>query len=66
MEITGPNMILLLLQMGGSDMIGLSSDNSEAESSSWKANSMDWDYETDKTDPDIIFTDHVDSDDMKV
>ena len=57
-------MILLLLQMGGSNIPGLSSDSLESESSSWIANSTDWDYEPEETDPEIIFISHIDSDDM--
>ena len=63
MEITGPDMILLLLQMGGSDIPGLSSDSLESESSSRIANNVDWDYEPEETDPEIIFIGSKDSDD---
>ena len=34
----------------------LSFDSSETESLSWIANSMDWDYESDETDPETIFS----------
>ena len=37
-------------------MPGLSSDSSGTESLSWIANSMDWDYESDETDPETIFS----------
>ena len=49
------NVNLLLLQMGDSDMPGSSSDGSGSESLSWMADHMDWDYESDETDPEIIF-----------
>ena len=41
----------------------LSSDSSGTESLSWIANSMDWDYELDETDPKTIFIGPMDSDD---
>jgi len=41
--------------MGGSDIPGLSSESSESESSSWIANNMDWDHESDEIDPDDHF-----------
>ena len=41
---------------GRSDAPGLSSDSSGTESLSWIANSMDWDYESDETDPETIFS----------
>ena len=34
----------------------LSSESSETESLSWIVNSMDWDYESDETDPETIFS----------
>jgi len=42
--------------MGDSDTPELSSEGSEMESQSWIANSMDWDYESDETDPKTIFS----------
>ena len=42
--------------MGDSSTPELSSGDSEMESQSWSANSMDWDYESDETDPKIIFS----------
>jgi len=49
--------------MGDSDVPELSSDSSESESLSLMANSMDWDYESDETDLEIIFIGPVDSND---
>jgi len=57
-------MIPLLLQMGDLDMPELSYDNSGFESSSWIANIMDWDYESDETNPEIIYSNPMDSDDI--
>ena len=42
-------------------MLRLSSDSSGTESLSWIANSMDWDYESDETDPETIFSGPKDS-----
>ena len=50
--------------MGDSDVPELSSDSSESESLSWMANSMDWDYESDETNPEIIFISPMDSNDI--
>ena len=36
-------------------MSELSFESSETESLSWIANSMNWDYESDETDPETIF-----------
>ena len=49
------NVNLLLLQMGDSELTGSSSDGSGSESLSWMADHMDWDFESDETDPAIIF-----------
>ena len=42
-------------------MSGSTSSSSESESLSWIANHMDWDYESDETDPEIIFNGPPDS-----
>ena len=42
--------------MGDSSTPELSSEGSEMKSQSWSANSMDWDYESDETDPKTIFS----------
>ena len=47
--------------MGDSDMPGSSSDGVESESLSWIADHMDWVYESDETDPAIIFNGPPDS-----
>ena len=54
-------MKILILQMGDSDMPGLSSDSSGTKSLSWIANSMDWNYESDEIDPETIFIGPEDS-----
>jgi len=54
LEGTSANINVLLLQMGDSEMTGSSSDGPESESLSWIADQMDWDFESDETDPDII------------
>ena len=48
------NVNLILLQMGDSEMTGSSSDNPESKSLSWVADPMDWDFESDETNPAII------------
>ena len=60
------NVNLLLLQMGDSEMTGSSSDGSGSESLSWMADHMDWDFESDETDPAIIFNGPPDSKDTEV
>ena len=62
-NIDGPDTILLLLQMGDSGMLGLSSDSSGLERSSQRVDIMDWDFESDETDPEMIFPGLMDSDD---
>ena len=54
MEDTSANINVLLLQMGDSEMSGSSSDGPESESLSWIADSMDWEFESDETDPKVI------------
>ena len=44
-------------------MHGSSSDSSESESLSWIVDHMDWVYESDETDPEIIFNSPPDSKD---
>ena len=48
------NINVLLLQMGDSEMSGSSSDGPKSESLSWIADPMDWDFESDETDPNVI------------
>jgi len=60
------NVNLLLLQMGDSDMTGSSSDNPESESLSWIADQMDWDFESDETNPAIILGSPPNSKDSEV
>ena len=55
LEDKSSNVNLLLLQTGDSEMTGSSSDGSGSESLSWMADHMDWDFESDETDPAIIF-----------
>ena len=52
--------------MGDSEMTGSSSDNSESESLSWIADQMDWDFESDETNPAIILKSPPDSNDTGV
>jgi len=59
-----PNKTSLLLQMGDSEVSEFSSDSSGSDGSSWEADTIDWDYESDKTDPEIIFHDPIDIDDV--
>jgi len=40
--------------MGDSEMSGSSSDGPESESLSWIADPMDWEFESDETDPNVI------------
>jgi len=54
LEGTSANINVLLLQMGDSEMSGSSSDGPESESLSWIADPMDWDFESDETDPNVI------------
>jgi len=54
LEDTSANINVLLLQMGDSEMSGSSSDGPESESLSWIADSMDWEFESDETDPKVI------------
>ena len=56
-------MIPLFLQMGDLDMPELSHDNSCLESSSWIADTMDQDYKSDETNPEMISANLMDSDD---
>jgi len=41
-----PDTTPLPLQMGDSEVSGFSSDGSGSEDSSWRADSVDWDYES--------------------
>ena len=52
--------------MGDSEMTGSSSDNPESESLSWIADQMDWDFESDETNPAIILRSPPDNDDTAV
>ena len=54
LKSTSANINVLLLQMGDSKMSGSSSDGPELESLSWIADSMDWEFESDETDPKVI------------
>ena len=36
-------------------MSGFSSGSSGSDGSSWEADTIDWDYESDETDPEMIF-----------
>ena len=54
LEGTSANINVLLLQMGDSEMTGSSSDGPESEGLSWIADPMDWDFESDETDPNVI------------
>ena len=57
-------MIPLFLQMGDSDMRKLSFDSSSSEGSSWKADTMDWGYESDETNSEVTFANPMDIDNM--
>jgi len=52
--------------MGDSEMTGSSSDGPGSESLSWIADHMDWDFESDETDPAIILKGPSDSKDTGV
>ena len=52
--------------MGDSETTGSSSSGSGSESLSWMADHMDWDFESDETDPAIIFNGLPDSKDTEV
>ena len=54
LEGASANINVLLLQMGDSEMSGSSSDGPESESLSWIADPMDWEFESDETDPKVI------------
>ena len=56
-------MISLFLQMGDSDMTGLSSDSSRSEGSSSRASTIDWGYESDEATPEVIFFNPMESGD---
>ena len=47
-------------------MTGSSSDGPGSESLSWVADQMDWDFESDETDPDVILKGPPDSTDTRV
>ena len=66
LEDTSSNIDVLLLQMGDSEMTGSSSDSPRSESLSWTADHMDWDFESDETDPAIILKGPPDSKDTGV
>ena len=66
LEDTSSNINVLLLQMGDSEMTGSSSDSPRSESLSWTADHMDWDFESDETDPAIILKGPPDSKDTGV
>ena len=57
-----PDTTPLLLQMGDSKVSGFSSNGSGVESSSWRADTIDWGYGSDQTDPEMIFHRPMDSD----
>ena len=59
-----PDKTSLLLQIGDSEVSEFSSDSSRSDGSSWKADIIDWDYESDETDPEMIFHDPIDNDDV--
>ena len=44
-------------------MSEFSSGRSRSDRSSWKANIVDWEFESDETDPSIIFHNSLDMDD---
>jgi len=66
LEGTSANINVLLLQMGDSEMTGSSSDGPESESLSWIADQMDWEFESDETDPDVILKGPPDSSDAGI
>ena len=58
-----PNKTSLLLQIGDSKMSGFSFESSGLDGLSWEADTIDWDYESDEADPEIIFYDPIGIDD---
>jgi len=61
-----PDKTPLLLQVGDSEMSEFSSGSSGSDGSSWEANTIDWDYEWDDTDPNLILHDSLGMDDDDV
>ena len=59
-----PDTTSLFLQMRDSEVSGFSSDSSGSDGSSWEADTVNWDDESDETDPEMIFHDPIDIDDV--
>ena len=66
LEGTSANINVLLLQMGDSEISESSSDRPESESLSWIADPMDWDFESDETDPNVILKGSPDNLDARI
>ena len=49
--------------MGDSALSGFSSSSSGSDGSSWEADTVDWEFELDETDPSIIFHNSLKMDD---
>ena len=56
-----PGTTHLLLQMGDSEVSGFSSDSSGTDGS-WEADTIDWDFDSDESDSEMIFQNPMDND----